>query len=90
MQRRTAQRSAAQSRTFSLPCRTPHRWRLLAALPRPAPPDATEADRRERRKRLGLPEELTEEEKEAERQKAAAKAAEEARRKLPVKPITGL
>lgn len=52
-------------------------------------PLRAEQDRRERRKRLGLPEELTEEEKEAERQKAAAKAAEEARRKLPVKPVVG-
>ncbi len=49
-----------------------------------------ESDRRERRRKLGLPEELTEEEREAERQKAAAKAAEEAKRKLPVKPITGM
>ena len=55
----------------------------------PARPPGAEQDRRERRKRLGLPEELTEEEKEAERQKAAAKAAEEAKRKLPVKPVTG-
>ena len=33
---------------------------------------------------------MTEEEKEAERHKAAAKAAEEAKRKLPVKPISGI
>mgnify|MGYP007114699905 CR=1 FL=1 len=39
---------------------------------------------------MGLPDEFTEEEKEAERQKAAAKAAEEAKRKLPVKPISGM
>lgn len=49
----------------------------------------TEEDRRERRRKLGLPEELTEEEKEAERKKAADKAAAEAARKLPAKPIGG-
>lgn len=47
-----------------------------------------EEDRKARRRRLGLPEELTEEEKEAERQKAAEKAAREAARKLPVKPVS--
>lgn len=31
--------------------------------PQPQPPTAPEEDRKERRKRLGLPEELTEEEK---------------------------
>lgn len=46
-----------------------------------------EEDRKERRRRLGLPEELTEEEKEEERRKAAAKAEEERRRKLPIKPV---
>lgn len=50
-------------------------------------PRLAEEDRRERRRRLGLPEELTEEEKEAEREKAAAKAAQEAKRKLPIKPV---
>lgn len=45
-----------------------------------------EQDRRERRRRLGLPEELTEEEKEAERKRLEEKLAEEARRKLPIKP----
>lgn len=46
-------------------------------------------DRRERRLRLGLPEELTEEEKEEERRKEREKAEVEARRKLPVKPVAG-
>lgn len=49
-----------------------------------------EQDRRERRRQQGKPEELTEEEKEAERQKEAAKQAQESKRKLPVRPISGL
>lgn len=44
--------------------------------------------RRERRRKLGLPEELTEEEKAAEQAKREAQAAEEASKKLPVVPIT--
>lgn len=47
-----------------------------------------EEDRRARRRRLGLPEELTEEEKEAERQKAAEKAVAAAKKKLPIKPVS--
>jgi UBX domain-containing protein 1/4 len=46
-----------------------------------------EQDRRERRKKMGLPEELTPEEKEAERKQLEEKLAEEARRRLPVKPV---
>lgn len=44
--------------------------------------------RRERRKKLGLPEELTEEEKEAERAAKEAEAQREAAKRLPVKPVT--
>jgi hypothetical protein len=44
--------------------------------------------RKERRRKLGLPEELTPEEEEAERQKLAADAGREAARRLPVKPVT--
>ena len=47
-----------------------------------------EEDRRERRRQLGLPEELTPEELEQERQREREKAEEEAKRKLPVKPIS--
>lgn len=47
-----------------------------------------EEDRRERRRRLGLPEELTEEEKAAEAAKKAAAAKAQASSKLPVKPIS--
>ena len=46
-----------------------------------------EQDRRERRARLGLPEELNEEEKEEERRREREKAEREARRRLPVKPV---
>jgi hypothetical protein len=46
--------------------------------------------RRERRRKLGLPEELTEEEKAAEHAKAEAEAAEATRKRLPVKPVTRL
>lgn len=46
-----------------------------------------EQDRRERRAKLGLPEELTEEEKEEERRREQEKAEAEARRRLPVKPV---
>ena len=49
-----------------------------------------ESDRRERRRAAGLPEELTPEEAEVERRKAEAAAAEEARRRLPVKPVAAL
>ena len=46
-----------------------------------------EEDRRERRRQLGLPEELTPEEVEEEKRREREKAEEEARRKLPVKPV---
>ena len=46
-----------------------------------------EQDRRERRAKLGLPEELTEQEKEEERRREKEKADAEARRRLPVKPV---
>jgi hypothetical protein len=49
-----------------------------------------EQDRRERRRKLGLPEELTEEEKAREAEKARKKAEEEAARHyVYVKPISG-
>lgn len=49
-----------------------------------------EQDRRERRKKLGLPEELTEEEKAREAEKARKKAEEEAAKHyVYVKPISG-
>jgi hypothetical protein len=49
-----------------------------------------EQDRRERRRKLGLPEELTEEEKAKEAEKARKKAEEEAARHyVYVKPISG-
>lgn len=49
-----------------------------------------EEDRRERRRKLGLPEELTEEEKAREAEKARKKAEEEVqRRHVYVKPISG-
>jgi hypothetical protein len=51
---------------------------------------SAEEDRRARRRKLGLPEELTEEEKEAERQKAADKEKEKLAKKLPVKPVSTL
>lgn len=44
--------------------------------------------RRERRRKAGLPEELTEEEQAAENAKAEAEAAAAAKRRLPAKPIT--
>lgn len=44
--------------------------------------------RRERRRKLGLPEDLTEEEKAAEKARAEAEAAEAARKRLPVKPVS--
>jgi UBX domain-containing protein 1/4 len=44
--------------------------------------------RKARRRKLGLPEELTPEELEEEKRKAEEKAAEEAKRKLPVKPVS--
>lgn len=43
-----------------------------------------EEDRRERRRKLGLPEELTAEEKEAERKKVEEKIAEDSKRRLPL------
>lgn len=43
--------------------------------------------RKERRRNLGLPEELTEEEEAVEAQKRAAEAEREAARRLPVKPV---
>lgn len=46
-----------------------------------------EEDKRMRRRKLGLPEELTEEEKEEERRKAAAKIEEVHKKKLPIKPV---
>jgi hypothetical protein len=49
-----------------------------------------EEDRKERRRKLGLPEELTEEEKAREAEKARKKAEEEVtKRQVYVKPITG-
>lgn len=49
-----------------------------------------EEDRRERRRKLGLPEELTEEEKAKEAEKARKKAEEEEqRRHVYIKPISG-
>lgn len=49
-----------------------------------------EEDRRERRRKQGLPEELTEEEKAREAEKARKKAEEEeAKRHVYVKPISG-
>jgi hypothetical protein len=49
-----------------------------------------EEDRKERRRKLGLPEELTEEEKAREAEKARKKAEEEVtKRHVYVKPITG-
>jgi hypothetical protein len=49
-----------------------------------------EEDRKERRRKLGLPEELTDEEKAREADKARKKAEEEeAKRHVYVKPITG-
>jgi hypothetical protein len=47
-----------------------------------------EEDRRERRRKLGLPEELTEEEKAAEAAKKAEAAKAKVSRALPVKPIS--
>lgn len=44
--------------------------------------------RKARRRKLGLPEELTPEELEEEKRKAEEKAAAEAKQKLPVKPVT--
>ena len=44
--------------------------------------------RRQRRKKLGLPEELTEEEVEVERAAKEAEAQKEAEKRLPVKPVT--
>lgn len=46
-----------------------------------------EEDRKERRKKVGLPEELNEEEKEEEVRREREKAELEARRRLPVKPV---
>jgi hypothetical protein len=49
-----------------------------------------EEDRKERRRKLGLPEELTEEEKAAEAAKRAVQEAKQASRMgLPVKPVSG-
>jgi hypothetical protein len=49
-----------------------------------------EEDRKERRRKLGLPEELTEEEKAREAEKARKKAEEEeGKRHVYVKPISG-
>jgi hypothetical protein len=47
-----------------------------------------EEDRRERRRKLGLPEELTPEEKAAEQAKLAEAAKAKASRALPVKPVS--
>eukprot|EP01025_Chloroclados_australasicus_P033538 TRINITY_DN34241_c2_g1_i1.p1 TRINITY_DN34241_c2_g1~~TRINITY_DN34241_c2_g1_i1.p1 ORF type:complete len:342 (-),score=69.32 TRINITY_DN34241_c2_g1_i1:32-982(-) len=47
-----------------------------------------EQDRKERRKKLGLPEELTPEEQEAENKRLAEQAEQDARHKLTVKPVT--
>lgn len=52
-----------------------------------------EEDRRERRRKLGLPEELTEEEKAAEAAAAAQKAEAASKKKaafVTVKPVTGM
>lgn len=50
-----------------------------------------EEDRRERRRKLGLPEELTEEEKAKEAEKARKKAEQEetTKKHVYVKPISG-
>lgn len=48
----------------------------------------TEEDRRERRRKLGLPEELTDEEKAAEAAKRAEATKAKTARALPVKPIS--
>jgi hypothetical protein len=56
--------------------------------PTPIPsPLFADQDRRERRLRLGLPEELTEAEREEEARVAREKAEKEASRRLPVKPV---
>ena len=47
-----------------------------------------EEDRKERRRKLGLPEELTEEDKAAERARAAESAKAKPTIGLPVKPIS--
>lgn len=47
-----------------------------------------EEDRRERRRKLGLPEELTPEEKAAEAVKQAEAAKAKASRALPIKPVS--
>lgn len=46
------------------------------------------ACRRVRRRKQGLPEELTPEELEEERRKAEEKAAEAAKKRLPMKPVS--
>ena len=48
----------------------------------------TEEDRRERRRKLGLPEELTEEERAAERAKQAERERAKAAHALPVRRVT--
>ncbi len=62
--------------------RSPHSEALRARL---------EEDRRARRRKLGLPEELTEEERaaEAERERAKAEEAAASKRHVYVKPISG-
>ena len=60
--------------------------------PLPASPACvTEEDRRERRRKLGLPEELTEEEKKREQERLAELTKQEEAKKAftSVKPITG-
>ena len=65
----------------NLPCLPP-----IQSLPFPTA-TLPDEDRRERRRKLGLPEELTEEEKEEERRRERVQAEEEAKRRLPVKPV---
>ena len=48
-----------------------------------------EEDRRERRRKLGLPEELTEEEKARDAEKERAKAEQELKRHVFIKPVSG-
>eukprot|EP00892_Ulva_mutabilis_P007889 jgi/Ulvmu1/5472/UM023_0008.1 len=62
--------------------------RVEAAAARVKIREKLNADRRERRRAQGLPEELTPEEQEEERKKLEADAARQARTHLPVKPVT--
>lgn len=66
--------------TCLVPLITQHREELRRKL---------EEDRRERRRKLGLPEELTEEEKAKEADKARQRAEAEVKRHVFVKPVSG-